>query len=72
MNPKLINERLSHCALVYVRQSTIGRLTHIRESRHRRDELVQLLGLTVLVRLKILGVLPGHWAESLQADSLLS
>ena len=41
MNPKLTNERLSRRALVYVRQSTIGQLTHNRESRHRQYELVQ-------------------------------
>lgn len=41
MNPKLTNERLSRRALVYVRQSTIGQLTHNHESRHRQYELVQ-------------------------------
>ena len=41
MNPKLTNERLSRRALVYVRQSTIGQLTHNRESRSRKYELKQ-------------------------------
>ena len=41
MNPKLTNERLSRRALVYVRQSTIGQLTHNRESRYRQYELAQ-------------------------------
>ena len=41
MNPKLTNERLSRRALVYVRQSTIGQLTHNRESRSRQYELAQ-------------------------------
>lgn len=41
MNPKLTNERLSRRALVYVRQSTRGQLTHNRESRRRQYELEQ-------------------------------
>ena len=41
MNPKLTNERLSRRALVYVRQSTIGQLTHNRESLRRQYELKQ-------------------------------
>ena len=41
MNPKLTNERLSRRALVYVRQSTSGQLTHNRESRGRQYELAQ-------------------------------
>ena len=41
MNPKLTTERLSRRALVYVRQSTIGQLTHNHESRRRQYELKQ-------------------------------
>ena len=41
MNPKLTNERLGRRAVVYVRQSTIGQVTHNRESRRRQYELAQ-------------------------------
>ena len=39
MNPKLTSERLRRRAIVYVRQSSIGQLTHNRESRRRQYDL---------------------------------
>ncbi len=36
MNPKLTSERLRRRAVVYVRQSSIGQLTHNRESQRRQ------------------------------------
>ena len=36
MSPKLTSERLRRRAIVYVRQSSLGQLTHNRESRLRQ------------------------------------
>ncbi len=39
MSPKLTSERLRRRAIVYIRQSSIGQLTHNRESRRRQYDL---------------------------------